>query len=549
MLVRRSTGPALKNFYYYSLALGLLLVLLYTGCDTAITGTAFENQPPRTQLSVRDTSLVDNLLPSERLSSTVAVSWSGTDPDGYVAAYELRYYNEGETPAPEANWVQTTRTDTLILLPIPRGERVANVVFEVRAIDNEGLKDPNPARTVFPIRNSPPTIRFNTFDLPPDTTFNVFSFAWTVQDPEGPANLDRIEVSLNDSLNFVPLAVDADYVTFVADVAPEDPAQIVEVQVFTGRAFQRTDVTVPGLRLDSDNTLYLRAVDQTDTTSTIQQFTWYVRKPKGRVLFVNDWRASSWPTVQRFHLELLREYLPAGTEIDVWNLSTPYTTGTTGIVNRSEALPPSAEPGLRRQMAYWDYIYWVSSNAISSIRGSNLPFISPVLDVFFDQGGKLMVHTPIIQPEDPSENVGNPAILLLPVSRVITLPDSVRRLQLPIGAGVTPASPLPGVSEALPPLQSNRFFISELPFEAEGTNAIPLYRADYQYRTQTGATGDWPSPRTVASISADRRIALFALPLINEQTGQPVLLGADGDADAPRRAVHQILESLGFPRR
>src|SRR5690606_17179032 len=120
-------------------------------------------------------------------------------------------YNQGAQPAPDAGWVRTTRTDTLILLPIPRGERAANVVFEVRAIDNEGLVDPNPARTVFPIQNAPPSIRFNTFDLPPDTTFTVFSFAWTAQDPEGEANLDRIEVSFNDSTNFVALPADADY--------------------------------------------------------------------------------------------------------------------------------------------------------------------------------------------------------------------------------------------------------------------------------------------------------------------------------------------------
>jgi hypothetical protein len=70
----------------------------------------------------------------------------------------------------------TTRNDSLILLPIPRGERIADVVFEVRAIDNDGLKDPTPARTVFPIQNAPPMLRLSTFELPPDTTFSVISF-------------------------------------------------------------------------------------------------------------------------------------------------------------------------------------------------------------------------------------------------------------------------------------------------------------------------------------------------------------------------------------
>ena len=43
---------------------------------------------------------------------------------------------------------------------------------------------------------------------------------------------------------------------------------------------------MPGLLLDTDNTFYLRAVDQTDTTSTLQRFTWFVKKPRGEVLYV-----------------------------------------------------------------------------------------------------------------------------------------------------------------------------------------------------------------------------------------------------------------------
>lgn len=536
---------ALKTTLRHTGLLALALVLVWAGCDTGITGTAFENQPPETQLSVRDTSLVDNIPESERLTSTVAVSWSGSDPDGYVATYEILFYPE-DTPLGGDAWTRTTRTDTLILLPIPRGERAANVVFQVRAIDNEGQADPTPARTVFPIQNAPPSIRFNTFDLPPDTTFTAFSFAWTAQDPEGVESLDRIEVSLNDSTSFVALPPDVDFVTLVAADAS---AAVAEARVYTGRGFQSTDLRVPGLRLDADNTLYLRAVDQTDTTSVLQRFTWYVRRPHGRILFVNDFRTSAAPVVQRFHLDLLRAYLPEGTEVDVWDLSRPYATGTTGIVSRGEGLPSSAAPALRQTLASWDHIYWLASNAVSGVRGSNLAFVAPVLDLFFEQGGRMMVHTPVIQPEDPDENVGNPAIVLLPVSRVITLPDSVRRLQLATNAPIDPAGPVPGVAAPLPALRSNRFFVSELPYEAGGAGSVPLYEAHYEYRVSATAGGVWPAPRTVASISADRRIALFALPMINEQTGAPALLGADGDPEAPRRAVHLILESLGFPKR
>ena len=70
----------------------------------------------------------------DRLTSTVFVSWSGTDPDGLVSAFDIRYYDEGETRGPEEGWTRTTRRDSLVLLPIPLGVDRANVVFEVRAV-------------------------------------------------------------------------------------------------------------------------------------------------------------------------------------------------------------------------------------------------------------------------------------------------------------------------------------------------------------------------------------------------------------------------------
>ncbi len=532
--------------------MGLLSVLLWAGCDTGITGSPLDNQPPRTQLSVRDASLVDNIPESERLSSSVFVSWSGSDPDGYVAAFELRFFDEGQQPAPEEGWSRTTRNDSLVLLPIPRGERAANVVFEVRAIDNEGLTDPNPARTVFPIQNAPPSIAFNSFDLPPDTTFGVFSFAWTARDPEGPDNLARIDVSFNDSTNFISLPRDADYVTFVADVDPAIPGQsVVEARVYTGRAFQRTDLRVPGLRLGAENTIYIRAADQTDTTSVRQEFTWYVKRQQSRVLLVNDYRKATAPTVVSQHLDLLKDYLPPGESVDVWDITRPFVTGSTGNVPRSDALPPSTGPTLRQMLASWDFIYWISTNTVNSIGTNNLPVVAGALALFFDQGGRMMVHSPVTQPQSPEDNLGNPAILLLPLSDLFVRPDSLQRLELSVNAAVSPVQPVPGVGAALPPLKSNGFFINELPYFATGANVIPLYEAEYGYLTRTSPArrGSWPGPRTVASISADQRVALFALPLVNEQTGAPFILGADGDPAAPRRAVHLILESLGFPKR
>jgi hypothetical protein len=531
----------------------VLAALVLAACDTGFTGDALENQPPDTQLSVRDTSLVDNLGEDDRLSSTVAVAWSGTDVDGFVDAFEVRFFSPSEAPSgPEDGWTMTPRNDSLVLLPIPRGERIADVVFEVRAIDNMGQKDPTPARTVFPIQNAPPTLRLSTFEAPPDTTFSVVSFAWTANDPEGPDNLDRIEVSLNDSLTFTSLPPDVEFITLVGDVDAGNPNQTeTTAEVYTGRGFQRTGVELPGLLLNADNTLYVRAVDLTDTTSTLERYTWYVKRPGGEVLYVNDYRKSTWPIIQAFHLNLLRNYLPPGTSVDIWNISEPFGTGSSGITPRSNALPSTASPTLREQLALYQYIYWVSTNSTNNTTSNNLPFASSVMDLFFEQGGKLMVHTPISLPGNPEDNLGNPAILLLPLSDLIMFPDTLRpQLRLPVGSAIPPVGSLPDVATPLPPLEIAQFQIGVLPFIAEGNNIIPLYEADFVAIPTSGqGTREWNGPATVAAISADQRIGLFALPLINEQSGEPIVVGADDDPDAPIRAVQAMLESLGFPKR
>ena len=190
------------------------MTLLIASCDSSITGNPNANQPPDTQLSVRDESLLDNLGGDERLVSTVRITWSGDDPDGFVKGYEVRFFDQllGES---DQEWSYTTTTDSLFLLPIRQGERISDVVFEVRAIDEQDLADPTPARTVYPIQNSPPTIRISPFDLPPDTTFNVMSIGWIAEDPDGDTNLARIDVSFNDSLNFVALPPEVSLATFV----------------------------------------------------------------------------------------------------------------------------------------------------------------------------------------------------------------------------------------------------------------------------------------------------------------------------------------------
>ncbi|TDI72662.1 MAG: hypothetical protein E2O84_08465 [Bacteroidetes bacterium] len=532
-------------------ALVLFCAGLWAGCDSGFSGDPFENQPPNTSLSVRDTSLVDNLEGADRFTSTVYITWSGDDPDGFVQSYEIRFYDELEKLGPEDGWSATTSTDSLVLLPIPRGEREANIAFEVRAIDDLGAKDPTPARTVFPIENGPPSIRFSPFDLPPDTTFSVISAAWTASDPEGAANIRAIQIGLNDSLNLVDLPFNTEFITLTGQIDINDASQVeVDARVYLGRGYTPSDIFIPGLKLNAVNTLYIRAVDATDTTSTLERISWYTKKQTSEVLYVDDFRTTDSPTLAAYHLNLLREYLPAGAPIDLWTITTPFVTGSAGLVPRSDQLPPNANPTVRQMLAQFKYIYWMSTNTTVSQTGDNLPFVAGVMDIFFGNGGKLMVHSPIALPPSPDDNLGNAAILLLPLTDLITFPEGLRSsLRLFQNAPVDPlVVTLPGTGEPMPALVASATLLSTLPYVVGGSDVLPIYSAAYRAISSAGSLVDWDGPTTIASISTDQRVGLFALPMINSFSGQEVLIGADGDTAAPRRAIHLMLESLGFPK-
>ena len=546
MTIRFLAGAAL-------LALACASVL--AACDGGITGARTDNAPPSTELSVRAASLVGQIGEADRLSSTVTVAWSGTDSDGFVVAYDLRFYAEGQTPP--STWTRTTARDTTVLLPVPRGSRTGNVVFEVRAIDNAGIADPSPARTVVPIRNSPPSIALSRVDLPPDTTFTVASFGFEATDPEGTGNLARIELSLNDSTRYVSIPADAQYVTLVGEVDRSAPRPVVSARVYLGRTFQRTSIVVPGLRLNANNVFYVRSADQTDTTSATARFPavgssqkWFVKAPKSRVLVVNDWRKPTSSTVMRYHTALVREAI--GGEPDVWNIDLPYVTGSTGVSGRSPLLGPTQEPALRETFALFESIYWVSTQATDSPTRYNLSFAAPAMGKFLDQGGRLLVHVPVTVPQssaDFQDNLDNPALFLLPITALTPVPDTVRSITLAPGAALTPRRALPGFSGTLPVLSPNTFVLTTLPYAASDSRTFTLYDAAYRYQTRQGnRTGAWPAASAAVSYrvgpNGQPNVALVAVPIVNESTGLPLLTTATAGEDGGRLLVRALLTAL-----
>jgi hypothetical protein len=530
--------------------------LVIASCDAGYDGQRFENQPPRTTLAVRDTNLAYNLCTQtpqggvicseddELFTSTVFVSWNGVDPDGFVVGYDLRYYDESQRPGPEELWQNTTRRDTVLLLPIPAGAQTAQVVFEVRAIDNEGLKDPNPARTVFPIINSPPAIRLVPAELPPDTTWTIFSFGWQATDPDGPDDIAAVEVALNDSEEFVALPPNSTFATFVVtDAQPGDTE--ASARVYLGRGFSSTEIFLPGVRLDQDNTIRVRSRDRTGATSPTAVYpapeseqAWFVRQPKSDVLLINDFRSPRQSETMPYHRETLSSYM-GDASFDEWNLSEPFIAGV-----YSSALPRVASPTLRETLKLWTYIYWVADSVTDAVQGNNLALAANFLDGFLDQGGRLFVQVPFTTPPAGEVEFDNPAYDLLPAESIVTRPGTTvpPSLAIPNGGAISPGDAVPGTGRQLPPLRSERLIFT-LPYTMNFATAVPLYLGQFVDRDNQNAP--WQGASFVASMDRDRRVGLLALQIYSRNRFN--VIGLDGDESAPGRAIHYILEGLTFP--
>ena len=516
-------------------------------CDSGFDGSPADNQPPDTELSVRAGDLTET-LDGRRLVSTVELAWSGTDPDGVVTAYEVRAYPTGQpAPAPTEGWARTTRRDSTLLLPIPLGASEADVAVEVRAIDEAGAVDPTPARTVFPILNSPPSFRLIGAEAPADTTWPVVSFSFAAADRDGELNLAGVEVALNDSTGFVRLPADATFVTLVA----EDPRATgtTGARVFVGRSFQNTGVTLPGLRLDAENTVYLRSVDQAGATSPLVQFpsldedgnrtrSFYVRRVSSRVLLVNDYRAGGAGNVVGVAREALAAYGTTG--YDEWDLSqTPQNAASPQF---SDNLPSTTDPTLRQTLALWDRIFWVSNAVTNRASGNNLPRAASVMDAFFDGGGRLLVYTPITFPLTADQETQNAAIDILPLGDLVSFPSGVRALIANAGTPVVPVEEVPGTGRTLPPLEYTRFTTNTIPYIPRPDDVV-LYRVPLT--EDAPPFGEFAGSTVVASIRSDRRTALVSLPLFAGPN--PVLRPAGGGQEGVVDAFAVLLDGLEFP--
>lgn len=340
--------------------------------DTDIQGALKENRPPKTYLTLDGVDRPDD----NRLNSQVRIRWWGDDPDGYITGFEYNINNTG--------WRFTAKTDSIFVLPIPTGNETADVLFSVRAIDNQDAKDPAPPSLTFPIINSKPDIRFNVVEQPSDTTYHVFSFGWSASDPDGIENLDYTEIAVNDTVNGWVAVPDG--VNFVTVNIANGAGATATGNVFFGKAYLSSSLSLSGIVINGENTFYVRAVDQAGAKSTIERKTWYVKRQRSRVLVMNDDSSPNSQTRLNNHLNWLRQ--SGITTVDVMQATDGTATG--GFkAPLSAAFQKTFDPTMNKTFAKWGYIYWVSENL-----DRNITYALEMTVDFFRAGGKMFINIP-----------------------------------------------------------------------------------------------------------------------------------------------------------
>ncbi len=515
--------------YKYAAIFTLLAILAMTACDSGLDGQLNENIPPTTSLTVNEI----NLPEGERLVSQVNISWWGDDPDGYVVGYE--FFIGDVTTAGEEEWVYTTSSDSTFILPIEEGDEDADVEFTVRAIDNEGARDPEPPTVIFPITNSPPQIEFNNFETPPDTTYRIASFGFTASDPDGDANLNRIEIALNDTTSegaWKDIGLGLNLVTIQID----DTADPATASILLGRSAIESNFNFDTVHLNGENEFFIRSIDNAAAVSETVSYEWHVKRQTSNILFLNDYQGSSSGDRFDLHANLLAEV--GISQIDYIDISDGTPTGGRRVPF-TQALPDRslASPTTNLMLAQWDHIYWISDNLDRNIGYA----LEMTLD-FFDQGGTMFVNI-------PSKFVSDQNVLLqfLPFERVEPVPVGESSFIINSGAEMQASD---GTEDA-PLLRFRRIRTAEhpiVPFD----ETVPLYEAPFRVRGGfPPTTKDYDGSKLISATNPEQNLIYFGIDFdefTNEDNSdcQPSsqINEEDENAPAPCSEVDLLLQQL-----
>ncbi len=374
----------------------IIITFLISSCVKDVTDNPINNQPPHTGIFLYPDSTISSQ------PSKISVHWWGDDPDGFVVGYYFTWNGK--------DWSFTTSNDSLFALQI--GAADTNYTFKVSAVDDGGngvydndivqngidygpepftdknsngvwdkgesytdigLIDPNPASINFPIKNSAPVVEWDQLSVLPDTSFPVMSFGWNATDIDGDGTIQNINVVLNDTTNpanIVSLDGSIRNITIrTTDFSSSSPS----MEILIGGLESNIAIKkLPGLILNGDNKFFVQAVDISGAKSNFialpgEGSTWYVKKPKGELLIVDDY--ATLDNAASFYDGMFSDSLNLRGKYDVYDFH--------------NQTPPYLNVTFLQTLKLFKYVFWYTDN------GPSLDLLSATTQKYIDAGGKI----------------------------------------------------------------------------------------------------------------------------------------------------------------
>ncbi len=338
------------------------------------------NKAPDTHLFLYPDSTIS------KQKSRLQVHWWGDDPDGIVVGYYFKW--EGIDSA----WTFTTKNDSVFSLPIGSQDTTFN--FIIVAADNDGNNkydskvvrngidfgaepftdengngvydkgekfidignvDPTPAVQSFPIKNSTPVVSWSKETILPPESFPVMTLGWDAEDLDGNSTIVKINLALNDTTKgVVSLEGTVRLVTLVGtNLNSSSPAMKIFID---GSESKENSETLGNLKLDDYNKVFVQAVDISGAKSKFVPLpdtgsTWYVKKPKGKLLIIDDYPGNA--NAESFY-ENLFDQLQGGS-----------LKGKYDVMNLEETNLPYEFLTFTETLKLFDYIFWYSGSTPS----------------------------------------------------------------------------------------------------------------------------------------------------------------------------------------
>lgn len=462
----------------------LLSVLALFSCKKDDEKNA--NRPPDSFFSLEEI----NLSGENRLNSIVRLTWYGTDPDGYVKGYELSLNGQ--------DWTYTTSQDSTFRFSISAGSDTTDILIFVRAIDNEGLRDPSPDQLKIPIKNTPPVVSFDDKLIIPDTANLVVTSEWNATDVDGNETITQVFISLNGKTWY-----EVNKSKKVFSIAPVDgtASDTTAAYVYYGTDKNPSSELISGLVMNDTNKLFIKAVDQAGTESLLDTSTTFFMKGKQHdVLVVGGVSVAN------------------STYKNIFNAINVNYDFLDFAKNNGALQPLLWSTTFRLQLAFYSKLFLYTDetlyiNPYSNVKSLILEFAAASLQEYANSGGKYFISTSFDHDTQIDAFRG-----LLPIKSVSTLNYGAARLYQ--DSSVVSTNP------NFPELKTSVFAIVGVGvFNVDNADTEVLYEAQLS-DNKRNPIGEWQDTKIVGSgrrVNGKLNQVFFSIQLW-EMNGDPMAL-------------------------